>query len=289
MPGDSVLTRMQSRPSSWASTRTSMMRAALLGPYAPRLACGRVPDIDATATMAPPEAFRAGWAAWARSSVARTFTAKRRSQSSTGYSRSDPGRLTPALLTRPSRPPRRFTASPTTRPGASACPMSPWSAIPSAPRPPSSPTSSASAAEGARSTAAIRAGRPRAWPSRARRRQVARPIPLAAPVTRTRMDVSLRPPASPRRRGGLGAGVLKLVEAALDRCDGARPHQGVHRQRLPAGGLEPGLVAAALDEDDPARDERLLAADPLLGRVDAARRPDLGQDVVPDRHHALSR
>src|SRR6266545_1539346 len=43
-----------------------------------------------------------------------------------------------------------------------------------------------SAVEGPRSTAAICALRPAALASRARRSQVARPIPLAAPVTRAR-------------------------------------------------------------------------------------------------------
>ena len=36
----------------------------------------------------------------------------------------------------------------------------------------------------------MRAGRPRVWASFARRRHVARPIPLAAPVTSTRMCAS---------------------------------------------------------------------------------------------------
>jgi len=42
-----------------------------------------LPDIEATATMAPREAARASWAALARSHVARVFTANIRSQSST--------------------------------------------------------------------------------------------------------------------------------------------------------------------------------------------------------------
>src|SRR5439155_3434254 len=86
MPGESALTRMPSRANSCASTCTSMIRAALLGPYAPRFACGLLPDIDATATIAPRAAVRAGWAALARSHVARVFTAKTRSQSSTARS-----------------------------------------------------------------------------------------------------------------------------------------------------------------------------------------------------------
>src|SRR2546425_954132 len=49
MPGESALTRMPSRANSCASTCTSMIRAALLGPYAPRFACGLLPDIDAEA------------------------------------------------------------------------------------------------------------------------------------------------------------------------------------------------------------------------------------------------
>ena len=41
------------------------------------------PDIDATATMAPREAFSAGYAAFARSHVARVLTANTASQSRT--------------------------------------------------------------------------------------------------------------------------------------------------------------------------------------------------------------
>src|ERR1051325_8170693 len=54
--------------------------------------------------MAPREAFSAAWAALASSHVARVLTAKRKSQSATAYCASGPGRLTPALLTRPSIP-----------------------------------------------------------------------------------------------------------------------------------------------------------------------------------------
>ena len=142
--------------------------------------------MEATATIAPREAASASWAALASSHVARVFTANIRSQSSTAYWTSGPGRLTPALLTTPSSPPNRAIASSTTRAGASAVAMSPARGRADAPRLPSSFTSESSAGEGPRSTAAICALRPAAWASRARRRQVARPIPLAAPVTRAR-------------------------------------------------------------------------------------------------------
>jgi len=84
MPGDTVLARMPSRPNSCASTWQSMMTAALLGPYAPRLAWALLPDMDPTATMAPPPALSAGCAALARSQVARTLTANIASQSASG-------------------------------------------------------------------------------------------------------------------------------------------------------------------------------------------------------------
>ena len=102
-----------------------MITAALLGPYAPRLACALEPDIEPVATTAPREAFNAACAALASNQVARVLTAKRKSQSATEYCASGPGRLTPALLTRPSSPPKRSTALATTFPGASAVAMSP--------------------------------------------------------------------------------------------------------------------------------------------------------------------
>ncbi len=68
--------------------------------------------------------------------------------------------------------------------------MSPWSGSAAAPRSSSSFTSVSIAAEGLpegkRSTAAICAFRPAPRASRASRRQVARPMPLAAPVTSAR-------------------------------------------------------------------------------------------------------
>src|SRR5438105_6745008 len=70
--------------------------------------------------------------------------------------------------------------------------MSPCSASASAPSPRRSSTRPSSPTEGPRSTAAIWAAWPHARPSRARRRQVARPIPLAAPVTRTRTPAPSR-------------------------------------------------------------------------------------------------
>src|SRR5437773_4054170 len=178
-----------------------MMRAALLGPYAPRFACGLLPDIDATATIAPRAALSAGWADLARSQAARALTANTRSQSSTEYCRSAPGRLIPALLTSPSRPPKRPTASATTCAGASALPMSACRARASASSFPRSSIRLSSSRNGTKSTAAIFAAWPRARASRARRRHVARPIPLAAPVTRTRMQ----PP--------LGRSVTRLEDA----------------------------------------------------------------------------
>src|SRR5262249_2983761 len=105
----------------------------------------------------------------------------------TEYCASGPGRLTPALLTSPSSPPKRSTAVATTAPGASVVAMSPWTAIASAPSAISSLTTVSSPGEEATSTAAIFAGVPCALPSRASLRHVARPIPLPAPVTSTRM------------------------------------------------------------------------------------------------------
>ncbi len=97
----------------------------------------------------------------------------------------------PALLTSPSRPPKRCDRLPP--PPAPARPPSPcrrgWGARrrrARAARPrghPAPPTAP-------RSTAATRAVRPAAFASRASRTQVARPIPLAAPVTSTRMGSS---------------------------------------------------------------------------------------------------
>ena len=83
IPGETVLTLIPSRPSSWANTCASMITAALVGPYGPRFACALVPDIEPTATMAPRDALSAGYAAFERSHVARVFTANTRSQSST--------------------------------------------------------------------------------------------------------------------------------------------------------------------------------------------------------------
>jgi len=83
MPGETLFTRMPSRPNSCASTRISMMTAALLGAYAPRFACALLPDIDAVITMAPRAAASASCAALARSHVARVLTLKSASQSST--------------------------------------------------------------------------------------------------------------------------------------------------------------------------------------------------------------
>jgi len=104
---------------------------------------------------------------------------------------SAPGRFTPALLTSASRPPKRVTASPTARPGASAVAMSAWIASASAS---SLRTSSATASSfvfaAATSTMAIFAVLPAPRASRASRSAVARPIPLAAPVTSARMVFS---------------------------------------------------------------------------------------------------
>src|SRR5262245_41538357 len=141
--------------------------------------------------MAPRAALGAGCAALARSQVARVLTAKSQSQSRTSYVVSGPGRLTPALLTRPSRPPKRRTASSTTRPGASAVAMSPCSGSASAPSLRSSSTTPSRPADGPMSTAATIAFVPRACASRATRRTVARPMPLAAPVTSTRIVILL--------------------------------------------------------------------------------------------------
>ena len=55
----------------------------LAGPVGPRLAWAFEPDIDATATIAPRDAFSAGYAALARSHVARVLTANIASQSAT--------------------------------------------------------------------------------------------------------------------------------------------------------------------------------------------------------------
>src|SRR5712692_10351626 len=274
MPGERLLTRMPSRPNSWASTATSMMSAALLGPYGPRLACALLPDMEATATTAPRAAASASWAALASSHVARVFTANIRSQSSTAYCASGPGRLTPALLTTPSSPPKRAIASPTTRIGASAVAMSPESGRAAAPRLPSSFTSESSAGEGPRSTAAICALRPAACASRARRRHVARPIPLAAPVT------SARTGSGPRERLAFGGEPVqegsRLPDVALRLLPLLHPV---------ADGLEPDLVRPehrAAPVDRPA-----VAVDPDHVDVARADRELLLEDLRSLVHHRV--
>src|SRR5882724_358032 len=248
--------------------------------------------MDATATIAPREVASASWAALARSHVARVFTANMRSQSSTAYCASGPGRFTPALLTTPSSPPKCAIASSTTRPGASAVAMSPGSGSIAAPRSPSSFPSASSAGEGPRSTAAICALRPAALASRARRRQVARPIPLAAPVT------SARTGSGSRERLALGGETIQQGRGLP-----------VLALRLPpllhpvAHGLEPDLIgpehraapvdwpAVAVDPDhvDVARPDRdLLLQDlgPLVDhRVEQPRQDLVLPDLPPGDAH----
>src|SRR5262245_51474140 len=165
--------------------------------------------------MAPRAAFSAGCAALARSHVARVLTAKSQSQSRTSYVVSGPGRLTPALLTRPSSPPKRRTASSTTRPGASVVAMSPCSGNASAPSLRSSSTTPSRPDDGPMSTAATLAFVPRAWASRASRRTVARPMPLAAPVTSTRIVVLLGGAALLLGRARDGRDLVREVHLAV--------------------------------------------------------------------------
>src|SRR6059058_2140883 len=275
-----------------------MMRAALLGPYAPRFACGLLPDIDATATIAPRAALSAGWAALARSQVARVFTAKTRSQSSTEYCRSAPGRLIPALLTSPSRPPKRPTASATTCAGASALPMSACRGRASASSFPRSAIRLSSSRNGTKSTAAIFAAWPRARASRARRRHVARPIPLAAPVTSTRMRTSSGR-SVPRTRSvdeaveparvladDLLSDVGRQVpELTLDDLTGVGPDAvGVGEVRAPHDVVDPNLVEQ-LDADAIRLVGRLALAAPVLARSQA--QSEVLELVLPFRIHAL--
>src|SRR5438093_4333053 len=175
--------------------------------------------------MAPREAFSAWWAALASSHVARVLTAKRKSQSATEYCASGPGRLTPALLTSASRPPKRSTAAATTLPGASAVPRSPWSGNTSAPAFCSSSTTRSRPEAAPMSTAAIFAP-PRACASRASLRHVARPIPLAAPVTSARIGTS---EAGRSRESDL----LEIAQdAGVDQLPPRRGGQRVGRCRL---------------------------------------------------------
>src|SRR5437870_916065 len=112
------------------------------------------------------------------------------------------------LLTRmPSRP----NSWATTWPGASAVAMSPCNAMASAPSAISSLTTPSRPGEEATSTAAIFAGGPCALPSRASLRHVARPIPLPAPVTSTRMVVS----SLLGRAGDLGDAVSEVHLAVV--------------------------------------------------------------------------
>src|SRR6266403_2279708 len=94
----------------------------------------------------------------------------------------------PALLTRPSSPPKRAVASPTARAGPSAVAMSAWiaSGWASSLRS-SSATASSAAVAWATSTMAMLPARPAERASCASLSTVARPIPLAAPVTSARM------------------------------------------------------------------------------------------------------
>src|SRR6185503_298786 len=232
--------------------------------------------MDATATIAPREAASASWPALARSHVARVFTANIRSQSSTAYCASGPGRLTPALLTTPSRPPKRATASPTTRPGASTVAMSPDMGSAVAPSCPSSFTSESSAAEGPpvegqRSTAAIWALRPAACASRASRRQVARPIPLAAPVTSARTGSGLRERLALGREAvqqgrGLPVLALRLPPFVHPIVDGLEPD--LVRPEHRAAAVDRPAVAVHPDHVDVARPDRDLLVEDLGPLVD---------------------
>src|SRR5690242_21414143 len=114
--------------------------------------------------------------------------------------------------------------------------MSPWSGSAAAPRASSSFTSASSPAEGPpvegqMSTAAICALRPAARASRASRRQQARPMPLAAPVT------SARTASGSRERLAFAGQPVQQVGGLPDVALGFPPL--VHAI---ADGLEPDLV-----------------------------------------------
>ena len=115
---------MPSGAHSIASISVSITSAALAGLYAPVGICGMIPAIEASMTTAPFDRLRCGWAALARSQLARRLTSKMRSQVAMSRSTSLPGAVMPALPTMASMPPIAFTAASITRAGAVGWAMS---------------------------------------------------------------------------------------------------------------------------------------------------------------------
>src|SRR5262245_40033415 len=163
--------------------------------------------------------------------------------------------------------------------------MSPWSATCSAPRERSSFIRASSPGDGPTSTAAIRAFSPRVRPSRASLRHVACPIPLAAPVTSTRMVPS---------RSLLLAGLLFWWR--FRRCRSARRTRPALRGRVSArsagtpdldlgAGHEPRCAVAhdRLAGLEPFPDDRLAALRPLHGDL-----AHVDRGVVLDDEHVLA-
>src|SRR4051794_29684365 len=218
------------------------------------------PSVDATLTIRPsPSRRRSASAARTKPVYAVRLIASvvvhARSKSSESISA---GMLTPALLTTPSTGPSAERISSTTRPGAPSPATSAATAWTGAPAP------AISWATRARASAS-RSTMPTAAPSSARRWAVARPMPLAAPVTTTTLPATDR--LSVVRRGTGGDAMSPR------RHDHGPVHEGMEHARV---GVVPGTR------------ERQRRGPALAHRagVQALRRGGVGRAVVVAPPHA---
>jgi len=142
-----------------------------------------MPEVEVVFTIAPgrPWSFHQAAAFLVMAKVARRLTLTTRSNSSGAMLNTMRSRTTPALLTRPSRPPKVSTAAATSRPAAS---KSATSCSRASARPPAAVTAAAVSAAPARSSTTTAA------PARAQASASSRPMPCPAPVTTTTLPSS---------------------------------------------------------------------------------------------------
>src|SRR4051812_16075441 len=257
-PGQTQFAVTPLGPSSTASERVRPITPCLAAVYAGMPAVAPSPSVDATLTIRPrPSRRRSSSAARTKPVYAVRLMASvvlhARSKSSESISA---GTLTPALLTRPSTGPSAERISPTARAGAPGSATSALTAWTAAPAPAISPATRAS-------PSASRSTMPTAAPSSASRWAVARPMPLAAPVTITTFPATER--LSVVRRGMRSQVGLLHARARVHADDAQRALTGVleavdrlgrHDDDVARRDVEP-LVAGRERGDARLHDERL--------------------------------
>src|SRR4051794_5753127 len=225
IPGDTALTRIDGAYSS-AADAVSAATAAFAAAYGASPAAGRVPEIDAVDTTAPPPDSKiSGATALNPWNTPVRFRVTMRCHSASSHSWMAAIELPPALLNRSVKPPSCACASRAAPFNASKSVTSTAYAVPSIER------ATSSARSLSRSTTATRA------PSAAMRRHVAAPMPDAPPVMSARCPSS-RPIAGTvlaGEGGGTGrANVLSLPGRLAQLVEHLHDAQEVRRSsRLP--------------------------------------------------------